>query len=339
MTEPLLALSQVYADTDAALRAGRPAAPRTWATGFSALDTALGGGLRAGELTLLGGPQACGKTTFALQVMRHVATAGAPVLSFSFEHDVDTLFERLLCQQAAEVAGDDGLTLRAVRATLAAPHVGPGGAAEGLAGHLAGLPGGAEAAAGLAEWAGRLLLHRSHGSTTSAEVIQGCVEQVVERAGVPLVVVDYLQKVPVTAPAVTALAEHERVTLVVEALKDLALEHRLPVLAVVAADREGIVAGRRVRMHHLRGASALAYEADVVLLLNDKYDVVARHHLVYDVGNAERFHDWVVLSVEKNRTGPDRLDFELRKRFAQSRFDPQMRPVAEQLVDERVYLE
>jgi replicative DNA helicase len=38
----------------------------------------------------------------------------------------------------------------------------------------------------------------------------------------------------------------------------------------------------------MRGAAALAYEADVVLLLNEKFDVVARHHLVYDLGNIDR---------------------------------------------------
>ena len=64
-----------------------------------------------------------------------------------------------------------------------------------------------------------------------------------------------------------------------------------------------MAAGKRLRVHHLRGSSALAYEADVVLLMNDKYDVVARHHLVYDVGNAERFRNWAVMTIEKNRGG------------------------------------
>jgi replicative DNA helicase len=92
-------------------------------------------------------------------------------------------------------------------------------------------------------------------------------------------------------------------------------------------------------VHHLRGSSALAYEADVVLLLNDKYDVVARHHLVYDVGNAERFRDWAVLTIEKNRTGLDRIDLEFRKRFDQGRFEALGQSVTEQLIDERVFVE
>ena len=50
---------------------------------------------------------------------------------------------------------------------------------------------------------------------------------------------------------------------------------------------------------------------------------MARHHLVYDVGNAERFRNWAVMSIEKNRTGLDQIDLEFRKRFEQGRFEPE----------------
>jgi hypothetical protein len=94
-----------------------------------------------------------------------------------------------------------------------------------------------------------------------------------------------------------------------------------------------------LRVHELRGTSALAYEPDVVLIINDKYDAVARHHLVYGVGAAERFRDWVVLSIEKNRGGSDRIDLEFRKQFAHARFDPEGQMVAEQLADERIHVD
>ena len=110
-------------------------------------------------------------------------------------------------------------------------------------------------------------------------------------------------------------------------------------LAVVAADKAGLAQLGRLRIYHLRGSSALAYEADVVLMVNDKYDVVARHHLVYDVGNAERFRAHVVLTIEKNRSGLDKIDLEFRKVFEQGRFDTDGNIVAEQLMDERVYTE
>jgi replicative DNA helicase len=206
-----------------------------------------------------------------------------------------------------------------------------------LAERLAHAPGGAEAVDAVEKYASRLHIHRASGGVTDLVAIKAMVSQVIAETGTaPVVVVDYLQKVPVLD---RPLSEEDRITTVAQGLKDLALERDVAVFAVVASDKEGIVSGRRMRVHHLRGAAALAYEADVVLVINDKYDVVARHHLVFDVGNAERFRDFVVVTIEKNRTGIDRIDLEFRKRFEQGRFETEGSPVSEQLVDERVFVE
>jgi replicative DNA helicase len=324
-------LASVLEQTDAALRAGRSAAPRVWPTGFDPLDAYLSGGLRAGELTLLGGPQGLGKTTWALQVMRNIAVAGSAVSYFSFEHDEQTLLERLICIESGERDGIEGLKLRQVRQALEAVDV-----KADLAGRLERFPGGRDAVKAVAAWADSVGLHRSSGTSTSVEVIRSSVDEAKKAGGSPVVVVDYLQKVAVPG---RDISEVDRVTVVVEGLKDLALDLEVPVLAIVAADLEGVVAGKRMRVHHLRGSSALAYEADAVLLLNNKFDVVARQHLVYDIGNVERFRDWAVLSIEKNRTGLDHIDLEFRKRFDQGRFDNVGQPVKEQLIDERVFVE
>ena len=76
-----------------------------------------------------------------------------------------------------------------------------------------------------------------------------------------------------------------------------------------------------------------------MLILNDKYDVVARHHLVYDLGNAERYKAWVVMTIEKNRHGVDGVELEFRKAFAEGRFDASGQYVVEQLIEERVFTE
>ena len=94
-----------------------------------------------------------------------------------------------------------------------------------------------------------------------------------------------------------------------------------------------------MRTQNLRGASALAYEADVVLVLNEKYDVVARHHLVYGSANPERFHLYAVMSIEKNRGGMAGVEMEFRKRFDQARYERTGDMVAEQLVDSRVFVD
>lgn len=328
--EDLQSLTDVLDETDALLMSGRRATAWTWPTGFGLLDTYLGGGLRAGELCLLGGPQGLGKTTFVLQVARNVAHAGGSAVVMSYEHDSTTLLERLVTLEAGVAAGVDGLPLRRVRDAMQGddPHAGT------LEDRLAGTPGGAEAIGAVRGYGDRLLLHRSLGSATDLDAVRAAARSCIERTGRrPLLVVDYLQKVYVH----DALDEEERVTWVVEGLKDLALDLAIPVLAVVAADLEALTGGRRIRVHHLRGSSALAYEPDVVLTLNDKHDIVARHHLVYDPGSAERFRQFVILSIEKNRSGLGAIDLELRKRFEQSRYDEELHAVTEQLVDERLH--
>jgi replicative DNA helicase len=284
-------------------------------------------------MTLLGGPQGLGKTTMVLQMARNVVAAGGVALYFSFEHDATTVLERIIGIESGARDGVDGVPLRRVRDTMENPEA----SATSLVDRMAGLPGGAEAVAAVTEYAHRLHVHQASGSTTDLAEIRRVIEQVTSAGRAPdLVIVDYLQKVAVLGPVPS---EDERITLVGEGLKDLALEQALPVLAVVAADKDGIADGRRMRLYHMRGAAALAYEADAVLVLNDKYDVVARHHLIFDVGNAERFRNFAVVSIEKNRTGLDRIDLEFRKRFEQGRFDTEGQPVNEQLVDERVFVD
>lgn len=333
MQNSLQSLGDVLTGADNKLLAGQSAAAQVWATGFPALDAQLGGGLRAGELTLLGGPQGLGKTTFALQLLRNVVVDGGVGLYFSFEHDPITMLERLVALEAGESMGLDGIPLARVRSALQVEDERQGD----LATRLSMLPGGADAVAAVKSYADRLHLHRSTGKDTDLATIEQTITSVIDSGGGhPVVVVDYLQKIPVPGSTEN---EEERVTVVVEALKDLSLALQVPVFAIVAADKEGLVAGKRLRTGQLRGSSALAYEPDVVLILNDKFDVVARHHLVYDVGNAERFRNWVVLSIEKNRGGMDKIDLEFRKRFEQSRFEVGGQAVEEQLVDERVFVE
>ena len=110
-------------------------------------------------------------------------------------------------------------------------------------------------------------------------------------------------------------------------------------LAVAAADKDGLNPGRRLRVNHLRGSATLAYEPDVILIMNEKYDVVARHHLVYDSRAVDRFRDYVVLTIEKNRSGLAKIDLQMRKRLEQSRFERDVEGVTEELVDERIFTE
>jgi replicative DNA helicase len=330
VADDLFSAGEALDHADDALLSGQRAASRVVATGFGLLDTYLGGGLRGGELCLLGGPQGLGKTAFVLQAARHAATCDDAAVVMSYEHDATTLLERLITIEAGDTFGVDGAPLRLVRDALE----GAGPRLASLAERLVTTTGGVEAVSALRTYGDRLLLHRSQGTATGVDEIRAVVESAIHRSGrVPLLIIDYLQKVHVPG----RLTEEEQTSAVVAGLKDIALEFDVPVLAVAAADMDGLSAGRRLRVNHLRGGATLAYEPDVILIMNEKVDVVARHHLVYDTRAIERFRDHVVLTIEKNRAGLAKIDLQLRKRLEQSRFERELESVTEDLVDERLY--
>jgi len=329
----LKSLTGVLADTTHKIQQGRSAGAMVWPTGFDSLDTALGGGFRSGELVLIGGPQGLGKTTMALQMLRRAVSAGTrSAIFFSFEHDAHAILERLIAIDAAQLDGET-LSVNTIRAVFEARHT----RASSVEQQFANTKGGAEAVRGLERYADRLHIHSSSGMHTGISEIRAAIEAVTRDTGqAPFVLVDYLQKVPARE---RGLNEEERITHVVEQLKDIALTYEAPVVSIVAAEKASLVAGKRMRVHDLRGSSALAYEADIVLILNDKYDVVARHHLVYHLDNAERFRQWVVLTIEKNRGGVDKVELEFQKRFEQGRFEREGRIVQEQLIEERIFVD
>lgn len=298
-------------------------------TGFRPLDEVLTGGLRPGDLTLVGGAPGVGKTVATLQWARNVARAGGTAIYACYEHDEQDLLLRLLALESAEAALDQGEgadeDLEKLRRRVQDAMVGGRPLEELL--ESSALLRGARAVVG--DYADRLLLLRASGAYTGVLELDSVLPQ--ERSGPVVLFVDYLQKVSLRPePPI----EDDKVTRVTEALKELALSRAIPVVAVVAADRVGLRAPR-LRLHHLRGSSALAFESDVVIMLNEKAAAVSKVHLAYSPLQAEQFRRWVVFSIEKNRGGPNRLDLEFRKDFASFRFEPEGGFVRERLVDER----
>jgi replicative DNA helicase len=337
----LKSLQMVLEQTNGRLELGEDAGAKVWPSGFRALDKALNGGFRTGELVLLGSRPGHGKTTFALQVVRNLVASGHSAVYFSFEHDNHSLLERLIVLEAAEVAGTSAVRLTGVRQAFDVPNF----SERTLEGRLSETEGGVEAVRALQDYAPRLHLHRSSGAETDVEAMRRAIDTIRTNTGeTPFVVVDYLQKVHAVAGSVdrrmsARLPEDDRVTMVVEGLKDMALDLSVPVLALAAVNKGGLAGAIRTRAQDLSGPSALAHEADVVLILNNKFDVVARHHLMYNLANAEQFRAWVVMTIEKNRNGVDSVDLEFRKRFEQSRFDTDGGRVAEELIDDRIFVE
>lgn len=320
-------VAEVLQDVDRQLRTSTAKDVRTVPTGFEVLDDILAGGLHAGDLVLLGGPPGVGKTIAALQMARNVARGGHRAVFVCYEHDPTTLLVRLLALEAGDVGGDHTLS-RTVARVLSE------GEAEGrsLGSLLADTAAGAQALERLQAHADDLILVRASGSHTTTDDVARSLAPHVSDAQRSVLFVDYLQKVPLHPEPAT---EAEKVTRTVEALKDLALAHHVPVVLLSAVDAEGMRANR-IRMHHLRGSSAIAFESDVVLMLNDKQKAVSKVHLSYDPVRARTFADFVVWSIEKNRGGPNLIDLEFRKDFTHFRFDPAGGMVTEQLVSERL---
>jgi len=286
-----------------------------WPTGFDLLDHDLAGGLHGGELTLIAGAPGLGKTTLALQMARNIALTGGEVLYVCYEHSEEELLTRLLLMESGLAHPDEPALGRGVGREPASAD-----AERRLAAAVESLRGFGE----------RIRLARGSGS--GAGPLDVSALEASDRA---VVFVDYLQKVPSLDPQVSV---DERVAEVVFRLKDFALRTGVPVVALAASDKAGLDRSR-LRLSDLKGSSALVYEADVVLILNDKRRIVARHHLVYGSPESTRFSDQVVCTIEKNRSGKAPIELELRKRFSHGCFDPEVSRVVEQLLDGRVFVD
>jgi len=308
--------------------------------GFTPLDKTIGGGLRAGELLLIGGAQGTGKTTMALQMARNVASGGqANVLYICFEHEEHYLLNRLVALESAlaHLPHKTGaIKIQDVRREILGSWVADGQGTGGGA-QLASNPRLRPSLDRIGRYGQNLFLMRGTQTASTVENTRRLVQLHKELSGGRqlLVIVDYLQKVPMFPEPNT---ETEKVTVVVNGLKDIALAEQVGMIAIVAADKEGLKASR-LRNHHLRGSSAINYEADIILILNEKYHIVAKVNIEFNPYQAQRFRDWVVLSVEKNRGGQDNVDLEYEKHFEFSCFDPNGRTVQEKLIEERLYNE
>jgi replicative DNA helicase len=329
------AAADVILDLSNKVSAGHVAEYQPVALGFTPLDKIIGGGLRSGELLLIGGSQGTGKTTMALQMARNIVAGGqANVLYVCFEHDEEYLVNRLIAMESALAHLPDkaaAIRIQDVRRAI-------------LGGWLAEPGEGAPTDADprlrpsldrIARYGQNLFLMRGSQTANTVENLRSLVQQHRRLSGERrlLVIVDYLQKVPVFPEPPT---ETEKVTYVVNGLKDIALTEGVPLISIVAADKEGLKASR-LRNHHLRGSSAINYEADVILILNEKYHIVAKVNIEFNPYQAQRFRDWIVLSVEKNRSGQDNIDIEFEKHFEFACLDPNGRTVQEKLIEERLY--
>ena len=222
----------------ARIDATAPGAPPadTVPSGFPSVDRTLGGGLRRQDLAILAGDVGSGKSALALGMAIRAARAGVPTLYLSGEMGPERVMERALALEG-KAAVDD---LRQGRLD-ATSRVAVGAAAH----RLREIP----------------LLLRPLLDESFAEMREA-LDIVPPRA---LVVVDSLQLTPPPRPAARV---EERVALAVRALKALAVDRDVAVLATAQLPRHR--AGRpdpRPTLDDLGGLGAVKQNADLVLAI------------------------------------------------------------------------
>jgi replicative DNA helicase len=326
-------LAAVMAELDQQSAHGDRALFQPLPTGFTPLDDVLNGGLRAGELLILGGAFGVGKTIFCLQAARNTVFdyPDTAAMYVCYEHDRAHLLLRMLCLESAETGSADSvLTLRRL-ASMAMEEE----SRDGLLSRLRESRAYAPVVAALDRYAPRLTLVKASGAHSTLAQLTVWANQLAAASPRALLVVDYLQKIPLEHTSL--LDESEATTYLVQGLKELAMNTGLRIIAIAASDRMGLKA-RRMRLADLRGSSALQYEADVGIVLNNKFDIVSREHMVYNLTQADTMRNWVVLSVEKNRAGRNAVDMEFQLDAAHFRMDRRGGYVRERLIDDKLTL-
>ncbi|HLG00280.1 MAG TPA: DnaB-like helicase C-terminal domain-containing protein [Acidimicrobiia bacterium] len=305
--------------------AGWQARDRRFATGFSPFDDEIGGGLHTQDLLVIGGRPGVGKTMATLQWARAMAFAGHSVVYVSYEHDERMMLGRLLRLEVHAVVGDAASDDDLHRIRQGADRVALGlPVGEGEENVLL-----QRAVARVRSYADRLLLVRASGYRTRLEDLDRLIRER-DDDGDTVLFVDHLYKVP---HGPDPLPESEHMALIAGGLKDLALTQDVGIVAIAPTNKAGLTAPR-ARIHHLRGAEAVAYEADIVVMMNEKATAVSKSHRSFDPVRAREFRRRVVFSIEKNRRGEAALDLDFEKDFSNARFHPGGAFVAERLVDE-----
>lgn len=280
-------------------------------TSFDPLDEVLGGGFAPQDLVLLGGKPGVGKTIALVQWARSFALAGHRVVFASYELGEANLLGRLLTSEigtrSRHLPEEERRRItRMIRDSTRSGSVSDDPMVRSVI---------RQAYESIDDYADRLLLQRVSGYRTGPSELARLAAEWVGPRGV--LIVDYLQKVPVKG----ASDDSERVLVVAESLKEMAMMHNVCVVAASAVSADGLGL-RRLRLEHLRGSALLAHEVDLAIAMNDKQTALSKTHLAYDPHLLEAARNQVVFSIEKNREGPVDVHLEFTKQFEDYRFDP-----------------
>lgn len=231
-------LEKGYNDPEAFLR-------KNMSTGFTDLNTILGGGFARSDLVILAARPAMGKTALALNICVNMATQHKkPVALFNLEMSKEQLITRMLCMES-------GMNSRALRSgTL---HTDEWQSLSNAITNLSEAP----------------IFIDDSSMITPGEIRAKCRRLKAEHKDLGLICIDYLQLMELSGSENRA----QEISKISRSLKQLAREMEVPVIALSQLNR-GVEQrqNKRPMMSDLRESGSIEQDADIVMMLyRDEY--------------------------------------------------------------------
>jgi len=282
----LVPIAKILDDARGDIDKARSAATRGEAigivTGFAALDALRPYGLHAGDLVIIGGRPGTGKTTFMLNLMAHMADAGARIACFSLEMASLALATKILSAKTGVPSEkiQSGYVSQADMDLL-------------------------EAAAD--EISSRWKVWIDDTAGLEVDILRPLLKSV--RSNIDVVMIDYLQMLR-TPQSMARLSEYDRISYVCSRVKALAKSQGVTVIACTQLSRSPEKRSEgKPKLADLRGSGQIEQDADLVIFM---------HRPAAHIDSGEKPRSVTVL-VRKQRSGPEG-EFELAWDAACSRF-------------------
>lgn len=203
--------------------------------GFRTLDGWLRGGIRPGEVLVIGGRPGQGKSALGMNIMLKTAARGNPCAFFTIEMSAAQLATRAAavcgCPMNANQSDADKIEHAATEL-------------EKLPVEIVDMPNG------------------------KASDIRSHVRSLSRRHGFKVFVVDYLQLVRIGKDT---LEEYQRVTMASQTMKQIAREYGVAMIVLAQINRDG---GKKERptMSDLKGSGSIEQDADQIILIHNPPD-------------------------------------------------------------------
>ena len=258
-------------------------------TGFSALDTNLGGGLFSG-LYVIGATPGLGKTTFCLQIADNIAQTTRPVMFFSLEQSRLELVTKSISRTARKMYPNNQAGLKN------SLQIRKGYTSEPTA----------EAMQKYRETVAPYMQIIQGNFETNIDTIRATIKRYIDRNKLrPVVIIDYLQ---IVRPGKGSKARDTRAAVdeVLTELKRISRDFEIPVICISTLNRTNY--SKTIGLESFKESGGVEYTADVAIgmqyaiipSLDGKSENADREALNAEKNKAEREIDLICL---KNRYG------------------------------------